>query len=107
MNQNKIAYSEVYSFIDQLPPNEYYKIPKEVIDYINWHRDYNFDFKFDSSKSIDEQNISKEARALILKLYLDYFANDKEKQIVINTLNKNELKLQEELKKKYNPDNIF
>ncbi len=89
MNQNKIAYSQVYSFIDSLPIENYIKIPENVIDYINWHRDYTYKFEYDNSKTVDDQNLSKEARILILNIYLEYFADDDKKQEIMKKLSQN------------------
>ena len=107
MNKNKIAYAELYSFINSLPPKEYYKIPNEIIDYINWHREYNYKFNYDPKKTIYEQNFSREAIALILKLYLEFFADEKEKQNIYANIYRNEFNRNLELKEKYNPDNLF
>ena len=106
-NENRIAYSEVYSFIESLPVHEYKKIPKDVVDYINWHREYNYEFKYDQTKTIDEQNISKEAAAMIIKLYSDYFADEDKKKQINNLIHKNEQRKSEEAIEKYNPDNLF
>ena len=79
VDKNRIAYAEVYSFINSLPIKEYKMIPNRVIDYINWHRDYNYKFNYDCTKRIDEQNFSKEAVAIIMKLFF-YFFTDKDEQ---------------------------
>lgn len=107
MNQNKIAYSQVYSFIDSLPIENYIKIPKNVIDYINWHRDYTYKFKYDNSKTVDEQNLSKEARILILNIYLEYFADDNKKQEIMKKLSQNNIDKDTSARLKYNPDDLF
>ena len=102
MNQNKIAYSQVYSFIDSLPIENYIKIPENVIDYINWHRDYTYKFKYDNSKTVDDQNISKEARILILNIYLEYFADDNKKQEIMKKLSQNSIDKDTSARLKYN-----
>ncbi len=107
MDKNKIAYAEVYSFIELLPPSEYNKIPKDIIDYINWNRDYSYNFKYDPTKTVDEQNLSKEARAIILKIYLDYFANTEKKFKIKEILKLNQKKAEQEKKLRYNPENLF
>lgn len=107
MNKNRIAYAEVYNFINSLPAKEYKKIPNDVVDYINWHRDYNYEFNYDCTKTVDEQNFSKEAVAMIMKLYLKYFADKDERQNVNSIIYKNNLRKNEELMKKYNPDDLF
>lgn len=107
INKNKIAYAEVYSFINSLPAKEYKMIPNDVVDYINWHRDYNYEFNYDCTKTVDEQKFSKEAIAMIMKLYLEYFADKDERQNVNSIIYKNDLQKNEELMKKYNSDDLF
>lgn len=103
----KKAYSEVVGFLNCLPIEEYIKIPRDVIEFYEWNMDYTYCFVFDSTKTIDEQNISKEARAIILKIFMDYFASDEKKKEIKEILNKNELIHQKELRIKFNPYNLF
>ena len=106
-NGNRIAYSEVYSFIESLPVHEYKKIPKDVVDYINWHREYNYEFKYDQTKTIDEQNISKEAAAMIIKLYSDYFADEDKKKQINNLIHKNEQQYSDDYSTNNSEGNIY
>ena len=105
--ESRIAYAEVYSFIDSLPAEEYKRIPKDVVDYINWHRDYNYEFKYDPEKTVDEQNISKEAAAMIIKLYSDYFADEDKKKDINKSIYQNEQRKSKDAMKNYNPDDLF
>ena len=54
-----------------------------------------------------EQNISVEANSVIIALFRDYFAADTQREKLKNILEQNEMRYQEELREKYNPDNIF
>lgn len=40
-------------------------------------------------------------------LEFKYWATDNEKKVLNDALKKNEIKYQEELREKYNPDNLF
>ena len=46
-------------------------------------------------------------KEILTVLYKDFICDDMERVKLEKTLNSNELKYQEELRKKYNPDNIF
>ena len=107
MNNRRVALSEVYSFVNSLSFDDYNKISNDVIEYINWHRDYNYKFNYDSTKPIKEQNFSREAIAIIVKIFLKYFANADELQKAYGIIYKNEQKKNIKLTENYNPDDIF
>ena len=76
----KNAYKEVLEIIKYLPPKEVYKIPKEKIEYLKRNQNEDYDFNFDVSIPLEEQRISREANAIILNLFNDYFISDKQKE---------------------------
>ena len=73
------AYSEVLEIIKYFPKNEFLKIPKEKILFFETYKDKNYDFKIDPKISLEKQNISEEANAIIIILYRDYFATESQK----------------------------
>ena len=108
MNENyKKAYTEVLEIIKYLPEEEYEKISKERIKFFEENCDKNYEFKFDINKSLDEQEFLRETNAIIVVLFRDYFATDTQKEKLQRILLENERKYQEELREKYNPDNLF
>ena len=82
------------------------KIPKEVIDYIYTRAsEAENEIKYDN---VDILNIiSKEAFSLYVYLFTKYVADNNEKEKIKKVLINNEVKEQEILREKYNPDNIF
>lgn len=56
---------------------------------------------------LDKQNISIEANSIIIVLFRDYFATENQKEKLNVILKQNEYKYQEDIRNKYNPDNIF
>lgn len=102
-----IACSQVLEMLRFLPEEEYKKIPKDKIEIYEKNKDINYIFKYNPDNEAEENNILKEANAIIIKLFLDYFATDNQK-IKINEILKNNLEEQEEFKReKYNPDDLF
>lgn len=101
------AYTEVLKILKFLPNDEYEKIPKKKIDFYEKHKDNNYIYTFDVSKSLDTQNISREANAIIVSLFRDFYATEMQKQKLNNILVNNENKYQNELREKYNQDNLF
>ena len=101
------AYVEVLEIISHFSEEELNKIPQEKINFYNEHKDNNYQFKIDPTIDLAEQNISREANAIIVSLFRNYFATEKQKQTLDNLLKQNEQKSEEEKRKKYNPDDIF
>ena len=103
----KDAYKEVLEIIKYLPENELSKIPKSKIEYFQRNQNLDHIFYFDTSIALEEQNISREANAIILNLINDYFFNAEKKEKLAKILEINENNYQEKQLEKYNPDNLF
>lgn len=101
------AYVEVLEIINSLSAEEYSKIPEEEIEFFERNKDENYSFTFDETKSLNEQDFSSEAKAIIVLLFQKYFATEEENERINNLLDENEKRHQEELREKYNPDNLF
>lgn len=101
------AYVQLYEIIKLLPEEDKNKIPSVIIENIIENKDNNYRFYFDTSKTLLEQDLMVETKALLVQLYAKYLVpeNEKEKwekynQICIN-------KIESEKLKKYNPENVF
>lgn len=106
-NNYEKAYTEILEILKYIPKEEYERIPKEKILFFEENCDKNYEFKFDINKSLDEQEFLRETNAIIVVLFRDYFATDTQKEKLQRILLENERKYQEELREKYNPDDIF
>ena len=101
------AYKEVLEIIKYFPEEEYNKIPKEKIEFYEVNKDQNYQFVINPKIDLSEQNISKEANAIIVTLFQDYFATEEQKEKIKEILELNEKKSEQEKREKYNPDDIF
>ena len=101
------AYKEVLILLQQLPEEEFNKIPKEKIRYMidNQNKDYKFDY--DDKLPLNEQKISREANAIIISLFEEYFANEKQKERIKDIIKSNQLKYEKSKEIKYNSQNLF
>lgn len=106
-NNYEKAYTEILEILKYIPKEEYERIPKEKILFFEENCDKDYEFKFDINKSLDEQEFLRETNAIIVVLFRDYFATDIQKEKLQKILLENERKYQEELREKYNPDDIF
>lgn len=103
----KKAYTEVIEIIKYFPKEEYDKIPLEKINYYKENMDKNYNFQIDPNIELEKQNISKEANAILVTLFNDYFATDRQKEVLNNLLKQNQQKLEIRKYEEYNPNNLF
>ena len=101
------AYVEVLEIISHFSEEDYKKIPKEKIKFYEDNKDKNYQFTINPKIDLDKQNISKEAGAIIINLYRDYFATEEQKVKIEEILQLNQQKTEIEKRNKYNPDNLF
>lgn len=102
------AYSEVDEFLGLVTEEEKNQIPKKLRNFFREERDINYHKNIDPSIPIKEQNLKEETLSIIALLMLQYWYKDEDKkQRLLEMLDENERKYQEELREKYNPDNIF
>lgn len=101
------AYKEVLEIIKYFPKEEYNKIPKEKIEFFKQNMDKNYEFSINPQIDLSKQKISKEANAIIVNLYQNYFATEEQKVKINKILELNELKVEQEKRKKYNIEDIF
>lgn len=101
------AYTEVLEIISHFSEEEYSKIPEEKIKFYKENMDKEYIFKINPEEDLSKQNISKEANAVLITIFRDYFATEEQKKNLENILDENQRKLEEERRKKYNPNNIF
>lgn len=109
MNENtKKVYSEVYQVLNILG-NEYIrKLPKSLYNMLEEKRDTTYNPKYTDEIAFDMQNIKKESLNILALLHFNYWCNSYEEKLELqNILEENEKIHKENLRKKYNPENIF
>lgn len=101
------AYKEVIEILKYTNKDDVIKIPIEKIELWKNNMKEDHDFVIDEEKTLSEQNISKEARAILANIFKDYWATDYQKER-IEAKEKYDLnQIEKEKQEKYNPDNIF
>lgn len=104
MEITKEAYSEVYAILNLMSWNSINKIPERIWENIENKRDKE---KVIEINNIEEYQASEQANKLLAVLYKNYFATDEEKEVIQAKEKILYQKEQEELREKYNPDNLF
>ena len=85
------AYVEVLEVLNYVPRDEYFQIPKRVIDEMRDSRNKYYRFKYNGVKSL-----SRCACSILINLYIKYIADNKKKRIVMDILELNEKKHKKE-----------
>lgn len=101
------SYSEVFAILNKLCIEDYNKIPKEIIKAIEINRNPSYIFEYDTSKTLDEQNVSKYAKTIIAILFRDYWASPNQREKILKKEEQDSLLDELEKQKIYSYDNLF
>ena len=101
------AISEVLDILHNSDDNIVKRIPQKLIEFWEKNKSLTYIPNLDHNKTIDEMNLKDKTRDIITMIYLEYICDTDEKNDMKKILIENEEKYQEELRNKYNPDNIF
>lgn len=101
------AYTEVLEILSHFSDEEYSKIPIEKIEFYKNNMDKGYIYKIDPEIDLSKQVISDEANAILISLFKDYFATEKQKEKLKKLLIQNQNRLEEIKREKYNPNNLF
>lgn len=83
------------------------KIPETYISYIEQNKAKNYNWIYNESQELYNQDLLPKAKSILTVLYQDFLCNEEEKEKLKLILANNENKFQEQTKKKYNSDNLF
>ena len=100
-------YNEVIEILNHIPKDDFKKIPEDLINMFKFNMDMEYEFKYDTKKTLNEQNVSKEAKTIIARLFRDYWATEKQKEKILTKEKYDKQIMEEEIREKYNPDDIF
>lgn len=100
----KKAYKEVVEILKFVSKENVDKIPKEMLDMFEEEQDKEYNFKVDTTKSFEEQELLEETKAIFSNIFRDYWANDYQRKVIIEKENMDRIKLEEE---KYDPKDLF
>ena len=107
--ESQLAYAEVDAILNMLETEAVEKIPLKVREFFKNEKDKKNIPKF-IENYIDKDNIElmRETICLLTILDINYWCEtEEEKQLILNKLEDNDRIKEEELRERYNPDNIF
>lgn len=106
-DQYAIAYNEVLEILKYISKEDYNKIPQEKLNVFKTNASKDHKFKYNPQKTLDEQNVSKKAKAIIGLLFRDYWAIESQREKIIRKQNYDRMKIEKEKQEKYNQNDIF
>ena len=96
--------SEILKYVDDNLKN---KIPEKFINYIESNKSKDYNWEIDTNLPLEEQDLLQPTKEILTVIYRNYICNNSEREELDKVLNENEINYQNELREKYNPDNIF
>ena len=93
----KQAFTEVLEILSYLSKDNYNKISKELINSIESNRDTDYLYYIDTTKSLEEQEMLEETKAILFNIYRDYLADNNTKQQILNYQNQENI-IKEQIK---------
>lgn len=108
MNQRyREASVDVLDILSHMSSSEQEKVSRKFVEFLKDNSSEDYVSNLDYTKSLDQMELSEEARGLIAIMYRNYWCTAEEKQALDAKFIENEVKKQEELRERFNPDNVF
>lgn len=104
---NKRVFSEVIEVLNNSEKEIQEKIPQRFINLLNENKDENYIPNINFSDEHWENSIEDDTRTILALIYRDYIVSDDERDKLIQEQNAEEKRIEEEIREKYNPDNVF
>lgn len=101
------AYTEVLCIIKNLAKEDYNKIPKEYIDFFEANCNKDYDFKYDVTIPLNDQEILDDTKYILFGLFEKFGATETQKNKIAAFKKNYNKELEEQKRKKYNPSEIF
>ena len=101
------AYTEVIEILKYISEADYNKIPKNKINLFETNANKEYKFTYNPNLTLNEQNVSKRAKAIIAILFREYWATEKQREKIIAKQNNDRMQIEKNKKERYNPDNLF
>lgn len=102
----RCAYKEIYEILKIFPKELVDRIPKYKLDYIKQNMDESYEYNI-TKETFDGKTMLDETAAILAILFRDYWATEKQKNKIINYHNTQREKIVNEIKEKYDPENVF
>jgi len=106
-NEFAEATTEINIILKYLPIEDVEKIPIKLRKFFQKVESKTYIPLIDKDKPLEEQKLKEKTKDLLTILYRNYWCNDIEKKELDKILIENDVKYEQELRERYNPDKLF
>lgn len=106
-NEYGEAAVEVLDILDNTNKADVDKIPKNFIKFLVEIAPEDYKVNLDHSKLISEMNLKEKTKEILGVIYINWWCDKKDKENYTKQIKELEIKRQEEIREKYNPNKIF
>lgn len=99
--------SETLEILEHMDEIYVSKIPQKFKNFLEENKSLTYKPKLDHTKCLNELKLKEKTKDILAVIYLNYWCDSNEKVDFVKILNNNEVKYQEEIREKYNSDNLF
>ncbi len=101
------AYKEVYTILKYVSKDDVNLIPKNFIKMLKSKMNVNYKFEYNENLDLKNQIILRETRAILGYIFLNFWANDIQKNAITKKLNEDKLVKAGEMRLRYQNQDIF
>ena len=101
------ASAEINEILKYMPKEEVEKIPSKLREFFKEVSSKAYVTNINPNMPLDKQQITEKTKDIIALIYRNYWCSEEERKELDQKLIENDKKFEEELREKYNPDNIF
>lgn len=98
---------EVDEILNYLSEEDLLKIPEDIRQVIKENKDKEYVWKYDVSKELKDQNLSRDTIIILSYLNMEYLLNEEQKNLMEQIHKFNDKKSEEAKKEKYNTEDLF
>ena len=106
-NEYGEAALEALDILDNTNKSDVAKIPTSFIKFLVDNASEDYRVNLDHSKLISEMNLKEKTKEILGVIYINWWCDKKDKENYTKQIKELEVKRQEEIKEKYNPNKIF
>lgn len=108
IKERREAYVEVVEILKHMDKKYVAKIPIDLREFFERNASKEYEFHIDLSVPLEQQELKEITISILAMLNINYWCETEEhRQELLRKYHQNEIKYQEELRKKYNTDNLF
>ena len=101
------AITETLDILKHTKKEDVDKISSKFIDFLNANASKTYKPELDHTKNIKDMQLKHKTKAILAIIYKKYQCDSEKQEQFNRVLKENEIKREKELRKKYNPDNLF